>query len=127
MAAVVGISDLIAAWGYRRVDVMYGFDCKLPTDQLWQVQEVETSGLDGHIERSIRDGIFLPGLSDIHIEDLETSFGFKLCHESDLHFESTQPWMVEQVVACWRAQGFALFMNAGPSANPGTKEWKRLT
>lgn len=126
LRGVVDIENLLLAWRCDHVDVTYGFGCNVPMDKLWQHKEVETSALAKFIVRSAQDGAFRPGHSDIHSEDRQRSFEFRLCHESDMHFESVEPELVAQVITLWRGQGRVVFAATGPKASAFPKEWKRI-
>src|SRR6266571_4069447 len=93
---VAEIQRLLRDWGYDRVKVTFGHGCSLPVDQLWQPREINAIELQSFIEASIRNGVFRFGRCDLHIEDREETLEFRLCHESDIHFESTEQERVGQ-------------------------------
>ncbi len=57
-------------------------------DELWHPTEINTLELAAFVEQSVRDGIFQFGGSDLHVEDVDGTIKFRLCHERDIHFES---------------------------------------
>ena len=120
------ITRTLGSWGHTRIKVTHGFGCNLPIDRLWQAIEIATPQLAFFIERSLREGTFRYGRCDLHIEDLQETLEFKLCHESDVHFASTDPNLVEQVITLWRRDGIALFASPGPKGSALRKEWKQI-
>ena len=101
LSSIGDIMHLLLLWGHDIVVVTYGWACKLPMDQLWQPHEIQTQSLASLIRRSVNDGIFHLGGSDLHIEDRAGTFEFKLCHESDIHFKSVDQSQVAQVIEEW--------------------------
>ena len=120
------ISTLLRSWGYERITVMYGSESNLLMDDLWRPMEIDTLALPAWIERTQREGIFRYGRSDLHIEDLQKTLEFLLCHESDIHFASTDQSRVQEVITLWRAKGFTLYVSPGPKGSASRKDWKRI-
>ena len=125
-AMVPSIIRFLSAWGRDRVEVKYGYACNLPIDQLWRPIEVETLLLEAFVQRSVRDGVFQFGQCDLHIEDPAHTLEFKLSHESDIYFASTDRSLVDQVTKAWHEQGLVLYLSEGPQGSAAPKHWRRI-
>ena len=79
---------IFAALGFIDCVAMYGWDCNLPIDDLWQAQIVPVPALAAFIASSIEAEIFTPGASDLLIDASDGSFSVRVCHESDVHLAS---------------------------------------
>ncbi|HTA70439.1 MAG TPA: hypothetical protein VK776_19260 [Bryobacteraceae bacterium] len=123
---VTDIAHLLQSWGYTSVTVTLGFGCNLPPEQLWRRREIEAKQIAAFVERSAEDGVFQFGRCDLHIEDKQATLEFRICHESDIHFESIDPSQVTKVLELWLQQGMTLYLSAGPKGNALPKEWKRI-
>ena len=55
---------IFAALGFIDCVAMYGWDCNLPIDDLWQAQIVPVPALAAFIASSIEAEIFTPGASE---------------------------------------------------------------
>jgi hypothetical protein len=120
------IISFLLSLGYERVTVTYGFGCNLPIDRLWKPVETHTGQLSAYIERSEQEGVFQLGRCDLHIEDAQNTLEFRLCHESDIHFASTDRTLVEQAIALWQKRGLVLYVSPGPKGSAGPMQWRRL-
>ncbi|HLG97214.1 MAG TPA: hypothetical protein VKX49_12955 [Bryobacteraceae bacterium] len=125
-ALVPQIAGLLRSWGYDTLSVTFGYGCNAPTEQLWQPQEVETEQVPAFVQHGVRTGILLLGGCDLHIEDRERTLEFRLCHESDAHFECVQQDRVQEVERRWLKQGLVLYISTGPKGSALPKEWKRI-
>lgn len=125
-SSVPEIAGLLRSWGHDSVTVTYGYGCKAPTEELWQPQEIQTERLPAFVERSVHTGTLLLGRCDLHVEDREKTLEFRLCHESDMHFESVDQSLVDKIEALWLQKGMTLFVSAGPKGSALPKEWKRI-
>lgn len=105
---------------------MYGYGCPLAVDELWQPEQVRTADLRSFVEESEQKGAFRLGEGDLHIEDSLGTLMFTSCHESDIHFESTQPAFVDEVVASWGSKGFALYLSSAPKGSASARDWRRI-
>jgi len=85
--------------------VSYGWGCRLEIDDLWQGRPVPTTGLRAFIRESIERGVFPLGDGDLFIEAPSKLFRFQICHESDLHFRSEEPLLVDDVRSRWASAG----------------------
>jgi hypothetical protein len=122
-ARIPEIQHLLLNWGYDRINVTFGYGSKLPMNQLWVPTEIDTSSLGAFIGDASRKGIFELGQSDLHIEDRQETLEFRLCHESDIHFESIDQGLVEQVITLWRGRGLGLNVSTGPKGSALAKVW----
>ena len=95
-------------------------------DQLWRPTEIGTLELDVFVRHSEQEGIFKFGRCDLHIEDQHKKLEFRLCHESDIHFESAERPLVDQVIALWQSKGFTLYVSPGPKGSTLRGEWQRI-
>lgn len=107
---------------------MYGFAVNLPVDDLWKPMLIQTSELLAFLERSTHEGIFRPRESDIHIEDVAKTFDFRLCHESDVHFEADDSHRIPDVLTVWGRLNLGVYGSRdsrGGVAAP--KKWVKLS
>ena len=124
--AVPEIIDFLRSWGYDRVQITYGWGCRLPIERLWCPIQFDVSQLGVFVEAALREGMFQFGNSDLHIEDLQKKLEFLICHESDIHFASTDQNLVEEIIAKWLDRGFVVYVSPGPKGSARAKEWTRL-
>lgn len=117
------IQDLLLGWGQVRVNVAFGWGSNLPMDQLWVRTEIAASSLESFINDASRKGKFEIGRSDLHIEDAHETFEFRLCHESDIHFEGIDQTLVNQVITLWRGRGLGLQVSTGPKGSGVPTVW----
>jgi hypothetical protein len=122
-ARIPEIQHLLLGWGHDRVSVTFGYGTKLPMDQLWIPKEIDTSSIGAFVDGAVRKGIFEVGGSDLHIEDRQETLEFRLCHESDIHFESTDQGLVEQVITFWRGRGLGIQVSTGEKGSALPRVW----
>jgi len=118
------ITNLKVALG-TPVNVEYGWGCNLPTDQLWQTTLIDFSDLQNFIESARKSGIFKLGASDPHVSDLDGRWSFTLCHESDLHFVSSDRQLIEQIAAMWNSSGFNVQVSPYATVQ-GHRKWRKI-
>src|SRR5665213_3848999 len=114
--------NLLLALG-AQVNVECGYACNLPIDDLWQTTQMDPSHLQEFIEASRKNRTLDLGASDLHVSDLEGSWSFKLCHESDLHFVSTDRKLLEHVATRWHRSGFSVKVSPY-TAVQAPREWR---
>ncbi len=83
---------------------MYGWACNLDFDVLWKPKDIAVANLYDWIKRSIQDGVYEPGQSDIFIEAREL-LKVKLCHEADIHIATETAAIIEKCASRWLRQG----------------------
>jgi hypothetical protein len=120
------MTESLRSTGHNSVDVTYGFGCNLPVDELWRPARIDSMQLATFIERSVEEGVFEFGAGDLHIEDPQGTLEFRLCHESDIHFGSDDPKLVELVINLWKQNGRVLYVSPGPRKSAAQKEWERI-
>ena len=82
---------------------MYGWGCE--TVALWKESTIPAASLMVWIDNSIRRGIYTPGRCDIFISQGQR-LKLTLCHESDMHVETTDPDIVVECVSRWLEKGY---------------------
>jgi hypothetical protein len=102
------IAELCVEFDPSGLDVSYGWACKLGIDDLYKDHRVESDRLLDFVEESTDRGIFILGQSDLYIHGAGVGFSFRLCHESDIHFESTDLALASRVVSVWKAAGLSV-------------------
>jgi hypothetical protein len=122
-ARIPEIERFLLDWGYDRVNATFGYGSKLPMNKLWIPTEIDTSSIGAFVESAVRKGIFEVGHSDLHIEDRQETLEFRLCHESDIHFESSNQGFVEKVITLWRGRGLGLRVSTAPKGSALPKVW----
>ena len=95
---------ILASLGFSECKVMYGWDCDLPIDDLWQYQHLKVVDLPAFVASSIEGGIFKPGASDLIIESPDGSLSVRACHESDIHLVSSSESALAALAAPIAAQ-----------------------
>jgi len=122
--SVPEVVNLLLALG-TQVNVVYGYACNLPIDELWQAMQMDLSHLKDFIAKSRKDEILALGASDLHVNDLEKRWSFKICHESDLHFVTSDRMLLEQVAALWSHRGFTVHVSPY-TAVQAPREWRLM-
>jgi hypothetical protein len=79
--------------GKCSVIAMYGWDCDLTIDDMYQDIEIGSSEVAEFARRSEIKGIFRLGRSDLLFRSSDGEIQFALCHESDVHFSGPAPLM----------------------------------
>jgi hypothetical protein len=102
------VAELCPAFDPSGVNVSYGWACELDIDELYRDHLVESHRLLEFVDESIRRGVFTLGQSDLHIHGAGIDFSFRLCHESDVHFDSPDSALVSRVVSAWKTAGLSV-------------------
>lgn len=102
------MGNLLGSIGTERVTVEYGWGCKLKPADLWQPVEVDIEGLSKFVADASRSGIYTAGSADLVIRDPQGRFQLLFCHESDIHFKSSDPRMTSRVRDRWRNEGYRI-------------------
>jgi len=100
--ALDSIAELWARFSPETVVVLYGWACNLDVPDLWQEMPTPTPALRAFIRASMERGVYDLGESDLYNQDPHESFRSLLCHESDIHFRSTDESLVNIVEAAWQ-------------------------
>jgi hypothetical protein len=118
------VGRFFEAAGFSKVSVVYGWGCNLPPDRQWEATEIAPGELEQFADRSEQAGIVQLGKSDLIIQDPDKTAILKLCHESDMHFVSADPAVLDQVIAWWRGKGFSLSQSLYSMVGP--RDWKTV-
>jgi hypothetical protein len=102
------VAELCAAFDPSGVNVSYGWACELNIDELYTDHLIESHRLLDFIDESIRQRVFTLGQSDLHVHGARIDFSFRLCHESDVHFESSDMALVNRVLSAWKTAGLSV-------------------
>lgn len=94
--------NFLKSFEIEGVKVAWGWGCKMDLDSLWAYSEIHVVDLPSFILKGVDEGIFTPNECDFFIASLEGRFEFKFCHESDIHFVTSDPKMAELVEDSWR-------------------------
>ena len=86
--------------GKRTVIAMYGWECDLGIDEMYQDIEIGGDDVPEFIQRSEDSGIFRLGRSDLFFRSADKEIEFVLCHESDIHFTGSEA-LVSRVRKRW--------------------------
>jgi hypothetical protein len=105
------------------VSVMYGVGCNAENDRLWVPFDIVTATLPEWIERSIRDGIYGPGNSDIFIFDKDRLTA-RLCHEADIHIETSFASIIQTCAHRWLGKGYRLVRSE--VVPPSSDSWREI-
>jgi hypothetical protein len=98
--------------------VSFGVGCALSPERLWKPLPVQTCDLPEFVQQAIATGTFTFGKADLHLDAWDVAFTF--CHESDLHFRSEDPTLIEDVRREWTERGYSGYQSATDSLN---REW----
>jgi hypothetical protein len=112
VAQVAVIATFCVGFGVSTVEVTYGWNCRLDIDDLYKPHAIPVSGLSSFIQESMSRGVYPVGDADLYVREPGGLFEFRLCDESDLHFSSENPELVEAVRAAWAESDF------DPKINP---------
>ena len=91
------------------VKVAWGYSCDLNVDEMWDYEDIRVEHLKKFINNGIDSGIYSPNESDFFIEDLDSLFEFKMCHESDVHFKSEDKNLHFKVKSHWADKGIKFY------------------
>ncbi len=100
-----GVYRLCQAFSPTGLDVCYGWACNAEPVALWVDHRITSNALPEFVQRSMVSGIVELGGSDLHISGVDAEFRLTICHESDLHFESSDPELVARIAEAWAAEG----------------------
>jgi hypothetical protein len=88
---------------------------------------VRNENLKGYIAKLEQQGIFRLGSSDLWIEAAENKAKYLLCHESDMHFQSSDVELIRRVIRRWLHQGYPLYVSFRPDGTDFEKRrWHKL-
>lgn len=110
--------------GFDTVVVMYGWGAKLPNEELWQLLEIPTVQIQEFAAQGEKQGIFELGKSDLIIQTTGKEASLTLCHESDVHFVSGDPLLLETFAEWWRGKGVGLSKSSRTITGP--RSWTRI-
>jgi hypothetical protein len=91
----------LIALGTEKVVVSYGWGSGIHEDLWYLPMQVKIAHLRLFLADSISQRIYLPGDSDLLIEDEPNTWSVRLCHESDIHLESDREDVVDYFVQAW--------------------------
>ena len=106
-----------------KVSVMYGVACKTDNDRLWVPFDIVTATLPEWIERSIQDGVYEPGNSDIFIFDKDR-LTVRLCHEADIHIETSFASIIQMCAHRWLVKRYRLLRSE--IVPPSSNSWREI-
>ena len=106
-----------------QVEVMYGCACNTDDNLLWTPREIAAATLPEWIERSMREGIYEPGESDIFIFDKDRLTAH-LCHEGDIHLRTSGAAIVEKCASRWLGRGYRLLRSS--EVPPTPQSWREI-
>jgi len=110
-ATLLGCVPDIAAWyllfGMECLVVEYGWGSD--QQKLWTAIDVNVEGLTQFVARSVDEGGFVPGSSDLLISDRLKTLQFRLCHESDIHVESDNLAAMQLIERQWSIKGIQVY------------------
>jgi len=112
---------LVRGGGSQQIGVMYGLACRAEDGALWTESKIEAPLLDEWIADSIRRGIYSPGECDLFIFDGER-LTVQLCHESDIHVETTEVQIIRDCTARWLERRFRVVSKPLSTGN----DWKEV-
>jgi hypothetical protein len=110
--------------GHGPYSVELGWGATLPTEQLWHQVEVAPKDIPALIRESEAKGVIRLGTSDLIIRSKERAINFTICHDSDIHFVSSDEDLLRTVTALWRAKGWEVYQSA--YAVGGRREWTKV-
>ncbi len=115
------VCSLFIESGSAVVSVEYGLKCN--TDALWQPKEIANTELCDWISRSIQDGVYEPGRSDIFIKD-RGRLKVRLCHESDIHVVTDIAVTIQECASRWLAKGYRILRS--DTVPPERGSWREV-
>jgi hypothetical protein len=124
-----GINDMVATLRSLSVDevsAVCGWACRLSQDELWQSHPVAVKELKNYVEQLEQRNIFELGSSDLFIELPQADVKFMLCHESDVHFESSDPVLIRRFIGSWLERGHIVYVSPRAYSNVGKLRWREL-
>lgn len=98
--------EILRRHGIDLVVAYFGIGSAADIDELWIPHEFRVSVLLDFVQDGIERGRFEPGESDLFVKTPDGSTELHFCHESDIHLESTNEALVEEVARRWETQGF---------------------
>ena len=111
---------IVAAGTSDWIETMYGVGCQTDNSQLWQRFRIRNAQLQDWISASQGRGIYTPGECDVIVYDGDR-LRVHLCHESDIHIETTDASIIRDCVSRWLGLGHRI-QRKRESAGKGWKE-----
>ena len=93
----------------QQVTVMYGFDCELDQAELYKEITIDVSDINAFIKCSESEGIYKFGDNDFYISVKPLDMEFLFCHESDVHFTSSDNEIFAQIKQEWQNEGYEAY------------------
>ena len=107
-AELEAFPDILSRHGVQQLVAFIGIGSSATIDEMWKPHELETAQLSEFAQRSTARDLFRPGESDLFVETKDQSTKLLFCHESDIHVETTNASLVEEVTERWKRQGFLM-------------------
>ncbi len=103
----IGAEEILVAYGWGRVS---------PDELLYEDIRMPLSKLMSFIAES--EDRYRPGRDNLHLSDPDGRFQILLCHESDIHFVSDDPLLVERLKQKWDAEGRETYLVPATGSDP---------
>lgn len=103
------VIDRFKSKNVQQVTVMYGFDCELDQDELYKEITIDVNDINTFIKRSENEGIYKFGDNDFYIMAKPIDMEFLFCHESDVHFTSSDNGIFAQIEQEWEHEGYEAY------------------
>ena len=107
------LQSLLTASGYSEVEVLWGWACELPIDELWKRETISVEHLIEHAKQGADSGIFKMGSSDLFVDAPDGSFKYQFCHDSDLHFRTNRESLLTALRGRWIERNFPGYDRVG--------------
>lgn len=105
-AELAAFPDILLRHGVEQLIAFFGIGSSATIDEMWKPHELETSQLLEFVQRSVARDLFDPGESDLFLETKDQKTKLRFCHESDIHLESADASLIQEVTERWKRQGF---------------------
>jgi hypothetical protein len=123
MLTEIACGPISRAQVLEEIPFIYGWACNADDDRLWIPCDIVTATPPEWIERSMREGIYEPGESDMFISDKDRLTAH-LCHEGDIHIKTPVAAIVEKCALRWLGNGHRLLRST--EVPPSPRSWREI-
>jgi hypothetical protein len=98
-AFLASLPTVLGVCGIRELVVVYGYGCEIHPDLWYKPMAIQVPQLLIFLERSVDQGIFIPGYSDLSICTSSASLVLDVSHEGRVDVSGSDLELVSRVLA----------------------------
>ena len=81
--------ELLSQLGINYVLISFGYGCNEDLEDLWKERQISVDDIADFLQQNIDSGLFTPTTGDLFIKSNEHGTEILFCHESDIHFKTS--------------------------------------